>query len=109
MNRLIDIDRLQKEFEMVCVGECDSCGREEGCPVYTQPTVNAIPIPEGATNGAMIKAMFPNARVSEIFPSFNGDEVYYVSIEKFNGITNEMRVMKSWWNAPYKVEGEEKE
>ncbi len=27
------------------------------------PTVNAIPIPESATNGDMIKAMFPNLKV----------------------------------------------
>lgn len=64
--------------------------------------VDAIPIPEGATNGDMIKAIFPDTRVSQTFISFNGDEVYYVPIDKFNGITNEMRVMKSWWNAPYK-------
>lgn len=63
---------------------------------------NAIIIPPNATNGDMIKAMFPNAKVSAIFPSFNGDEVYYVSIEKVGGVTIEMRVMKSWWNAPFK-------
>lgn len=71
------------------------------------PTTNAIPIPEGATNGKMIKKMFPNARVAETIISVNYDEVYYVPIDKFNGVTNEMRVMKSWWNAPYKTESEE--
>lgn len=86
----IEFKRYAKEmgFEI----EQESC---EDC-------VNVISIPEGATNGDMIKAMFPNARVSEIYPSFNGDEVYYVPIEKVNGVTNEMRVMKSWWNAPYR-------
>lgn len=54
------------------------------------------------TNGDVIKAMFPNAKVCEIFPLFNGDEVYYVSIEKVGDVTIEMRVMKSWWNAPYR-------
>lgn len=44
MAEYIDIDKLQKEFEEVCVGECDCCAREEGCPVYTQSTVTAIPI-----------------------------------------------------------------
>lgn len=68
---------------------------------------NAIIIPEGATNGDMIKAMFPSARVSQIFLISNDDEVYYVTVEKVDGITNEMRVMKSWWNAPYKKEVEE--
>ena len=63
---------------------------------------NGTPIPEGATNGDMIKAMFPNASVSEKFPIGNYDEVYYVFIEFTDGVINEMRVMKSWWNAPYK-------
>ena len=97
MAKYIDKDRLQKEFEIVCVGECDCCGR---CLYPTTDKSNHHS--EGATNGDMIKAMFPNARVSSIFPSFNDDEVYYVPIEKVNGVTNEMRVMKSWWNAPYK-------
>ena len=43
-----------------------------------QPTVNAIPIPENATNGDMIKAMFPNE------PDFEYD------------------FFRDWWNAPYK-------
>ncbi len=76
------------------------------CPLGEKEMVtkiaNSTPIPEGATNGDVVKVMFPNARVVEIYPSFNGDEVYYVLIKKFNGITNEMRVLKSWWNEPYK-------
>lgn len=61
------------------------------------------------TNGDVIKAMFPNARVGEIFPACNSDEVYYVPIDKVNGVTNEMRVMKSWWDSSYNPESENKE
>lgn len=68
---------------------------------------SAILIPDGATNGDMIKAMFPNARVSNTFPTLGNDIIYYIFIEEVNGITNEMRVMKSWWNAPYKGGKEE--
>ena len=51
--------------------------------------VQAIPIPEGATNGDMIKAMF-NCMVIAIT---NG-KVY---VEKIYFPFNE-----EWWNAPYK-------
>ena len=61
-------------------------------------------IPDDATNGDVIKAMFHNASVSEKFPIGKYDEVYYVLIEFADGVTNEMRVMKNWWNAPYKKE-----
>ena len=63
-------------------------------------------IPDNATNGDIIKAIFPNARVEAIFPIGNCDEVFYIPIEKVDGVTNEMRVMKSWWDAPYKGESE---
>lgn len=43
-------------------------------------TVNAIPIPDGATNGDMIKDIFP----SEVWLQMKARE--------FN---------KTWWNAPY--------
>lgn len=68
---------------------------------------NCIEIPEGATNGYVVKTVFPDARVSEIIPIANGDEIYYVTIEKVAGITNEMRVTKSWWDAPFKTDKKE--
>lgn len=57
------------------------------------PTVPAIPIPDNATNGDMIKAMFPTAEVKE---KNNCYEVYFgigTAIQFFN---------HQWWNAPYK-------
>lgn len=106
MAEYIDVGKLQKEFEEVCVGECDCCAREEGCPVYTQPTVNAIPIPEGATNGDMIKAMFPNIEVKPhmAYGLKNGIKIR-VYIDEFSVF--DLWFPTRWWNAPYKKEVEE--
>ena len=55
------------------------------------PTINAIPIPENATNGDMIKAMFPN------------EQIQILNNTVFVGRTNEEMIFSiKWWNAPYK-------
>lgn len=84
--------------------ECSGCSHAEcsHSQVMQIPTANVIEVPEDATNGDMVKAMFPNTSVCNTFPSLNNDEVYYIFISETNGATNEMRVMKSWWDAPYK-------
>lgn len=54
--------------------------------------INAIIIPEGATNGDMIEAMFPNLKGKEkafaIHLYVNKDKVGEVSMD--------------WWNAPFR-------
>lgn len=59
------------------------------CDCYT---VQAIPIPDNATNGDVIKAMFPNVYSEEcdydIFTTLDGDT----------------RFTYDWWNAPYRKE-----
>lgn len=59
---------------------------------------NAIIIPKGATNGDMIKALFPNIYIEEcdydIFTSLDGE--------------SETRFTYDWWYALYKGESEEK-
>ena len=52
-------------------------------------TVKAIPIPDNATNGDMIKAMFPNVPV-KIFEDMN------------TVIFGNAQFDLEWWNAPYK-------
>ena len=54
--------------------------------------VDFIEIPEGATNGDMIKAMFPN----QVGYGESTSCIYY-------GI---MRCDKDWWNSPYRKEQE---
>ena len=62
---------------------------------------NAIIIPEGATNGDVIKAMFPNAETWVEFDS-NGDVMRFDIAENS---TLECFNLK-WWNAPYKTKSE---
>ena len=66
-----------------------------------EPLVSAIPIPEGATNGDMIKAMFPNARIWKV----TRDNIRCACVE-FNDICEIKTFPLSWWNAPYKAESE---
>ena len=54
---------------------------------------DAIPIPEGATNGDMIKAMFPNISIYEHGSTYS--------------VNNEYNFNSTWWNKPYKGESEE--
>lgn len=55
---------------------------------------NAIIIPEGATNGDMIKAMFPNVECRED----RLGNVFVVSDAQLGYIV----FRESWWNASYK-------
>lgn len=64
--------------------------------------VDAIPIPDGATNGDMIKAMFPNAKTWEV----TRDDIHCAYIE-FKDICEIKSFPLSWWNAPYQKEVEE--
>ena len=58
---------------------------------------NCIEIPNGATNGDMIKAMFPNIEIEGI-----GGEIKCIATK--NGTSY---FALDWWNAPYKGGGEE--
>ena len=96
--KLVDIDKCDREVFYKELGTKDG---KDVC-IFAEtvfdmlealPEVNAIPIPEGATNGDMIKAMFPSVEVKE---KNNGYEVYFgigTASQYFN---------HQWWNAPYK-------
>ena len=58
---------------------------------------NCIEIPNGATNGDMIKTMFPNIEIEGI-----GGEIKCIATK--NGTSY---FALDWWNAPYKKGGEE--
>ena len=57
---------------------------------------NCIEIPNGATNGDMIKTMFPNIEIEGI-----GGEIKCIATK--NGTSY---FALDWWNAPYKKCGE---
>lgn len=99
--RLIDADELNERFESSCTTECACCPySDDNCGlVHEADTVNAIVIPEGATNGDVIKAMFPNIEIEEI------DDELIVAYKLDVKGTPFYRV---WWNAPYKELNNEK-
>lgn len=77
--RLIDADDVDNHI----VGSVNL----SGCP-----TINAIPIPEDATNGDVIKAIFPN---------FHTDELSHTVWVGYD----DMSFRREWWDAPYNEVG----
>ncbi len=62
----------------------------------TEIIANGTPIPDNATNGDMIKAMFPYAKIDI-------NEMLGVSGIVFVDSENEIiPISQDWWNAPYK-------
>lgn len=81
--RIIDADRYRKDL----LSAYDDVSMEFEV-LDRQPSVSAIPIPEGATNGDMIMATFPDELLTSITSTlWLGDNM------SFN---------KEWWDAPYK-------
>lgn len=69
--------------------------------LITKAYKNGIFIPENATNGDMIKAIFPNIKT--------WDESEGALCVEFKTL-NQIKIFpKYWWNAPYKTESEDKE
>ena len=64
------------------------------------------PIPDNATNGEVIKAMFPN--VSIHYHKANELVDDYVSVN-IKDCDTQQDYSAEWWNAPYKAESEDKE
>lgn len=104
--RLIDADELNERFESSCTTECACCPySDDNCGlVHEADTVNAIVIPEGATNGDMIKALFPNIKINDI----DCLKMIYTGIDYKNMIGFNLDATKEWWNAPYKELNNEK-
>ena len=57
-----------------------------------------IPLPNNATNGDMIKIMFPHIRVNE-----------YINSIDVVGLDGMSVFSKEWWYAPYKKENKNEE
>lgn len=68
-----------------------------------QPIKGAIPIPDGATNGDMIKMLFPNLMVTVLS---DAKPIPYVMVMGENYEFNNTYPL-DWWNSPYKREVEE--
>jgi hypothetical protein len=98
--RIIDADKYQKEL----LSAYDDVSMEFEV-LDRQPLVSAIPIPEGATNGDMIKAMFdiPDSEIDEGLST----TYIYTSKRVLKGGSQDLlreyiTFSGKWWNAPYK-------
>lgn len=61
-----------------------------------EPTVQAVPIPDNATNGDVIKAMFP------CLEKYEYEEPYTHGIALVGNDNRVTWFANDWWNAPYK-------
>lgn len=80
-----------KEFEMIV---------DDDNSDVADCILNGIPIPDNATNGDMIKTMFPSIKID--FETYTKSEVVHFR-------DGDAEFSHDWWNAPYKVESEVKE
>lgn len=69
---------------------------------------NGTPLPKDATNGDMIKVMFPNEEYKE---GLRGDMVdgkpVNHKVVRVNGLLDYYVMDYDWWNAPYKEVSDE--
>lgn len=68
---------------------------------YDIPIHNAIIVPEGTTNGDIIKAIFPNAEIKEIMGSFDNDKL--LGYRTLLGGRSQDYFL-DWWNESYDTE-----
>lgn len=65
-----------------------------------------INIPENATNGDVIKAVFPNADFDNACPFCDGRwEIMPLNTDVYK--PTQLRTYKDWWNAPYRQKSED--
>ena len=76
------------------------CNLDAKTVVERMKFADVIIIPKGATNGDMIKIVFPSSEVRETM-----DDLVHYTLDGYVGAYT----TKDWWNAPYKAESEDKE
>ena len=82
---------------------CSNCGSDiracVDCDFYKG---KYIEIPDKATNGDVIKAVFPDAKISELKSKYERTKI---AVEwKFESIPAYYNLFyEDWWNAPYKA------
>jgi len=93
---------------MAEVIKVEDCGENIGD--YDIPIHNAIIIPEGTTNGEVIKAMF-GITDNDIDEGLSTTYVYTKTRVLKGGSQDYLREQitfnRDWWNTPYKKGGEE--
>lgn len=89
--------RFEKETKY-----CPNCGEKMENGIMTREEVNTIEIPDGATNGYMLKSIFPDAEIEEIIGTFDDHLLGYRVW--LGGRSQDF--LLDWWNEPFK-RGEE--
>ena len=105
-NALLPYEGGKEAFQRIKRGmteviKVEDCGENIGD--YDVPIYKAILIPKNATNGDVIKAMFPNTSIHY----HKADELVddYVSVN-IMGCDTQQDYSAEWWNAKYKAESE---
>ena len=96
--RLIDVDTININDTVRGNNDFAECIRDAVKTTLDNAlTVNAIIIPEGATNGDMIKAIFNPYKI------FKGDfnVSVYMTERNFEESDYQMNYDRRWWDAPY--------
>lgn len=101
MSRFIDADKLNDYFwdnrsKLFASKDCRVA-------VDKQPTVNAIVIPKGASNLDMLKAVFPNIKITYSKYDVEGTP-HIIMAHGMDGVTS---FTADWANAPYESEDKE--
>ena len=89
------IDRMQLETDTEWSEYDDDFISYSKSQINSLPTADVIPIPEGATNGDVIKAMFPQWDLRE---EIGYEYKLFGETHKFEGLVDE-----DWWNSPYHI------
>ena len=94
--RLIDADELHA-YEICMVEEICACSGFTQDDINSAQTVDAVVIPKNATNGDVIKLVFPNIEIADT-------EVLkhvYTSVPYGELVGANIDCMRDWWNARY--------
>ena len=84
---------------MVEVIKVEDCGNNIGD--YDVPIYNAILVPKNATNGDVLKELFPNAQTKHGLYGIDGTPLVCLC-QNTNFEMDEAFFVEDWWNAPYK-------
>lgn len=77
-----------------------------GAGIMINAIKNGTPLPQNATNGEMIQALFPNGAVAVM--SYPSNKVGFITRDG-NPDDNYVWYPTSWWNAKYKAESGDEE
>ena len=112
MKIVIDIPKESYDFAKEC--KHNGTSKYNWCLSHNDVVfmvANGTPISDNATNGDIIKAMF-NILDSEIDEGLSTTYIYTKTRVLKGGSQDRLREQitfnRDWWNAPYKVETEEK-